>query len=409
MQNNVQKYDTFTTKISVLKNYMLCTSGGKIINIENTIIFLMTRIDEFLKNEKNSKIMINFFHFFLNFEFLIQVICSDVSSIVDDHVTVEMLCKLVSMALILKQKIYEEVCNDDFDRKNDFNESDCNSCGNNCNNGSINCHLNDEIDNTSRYNNENDTNDNQSQINIQENNNHKNEVTTTTDQKKLQNLNELIFKILVNGIGYVLIEIFFSQENLNLLLKLQNRDILHSISTFFDCNEIPFNTKTSDMKSTIHPVILILMNIFFIPKINSDNIDEKVLIKICELNKNGYLNPKKDFSVLKLSSFLCNLPVFKSNFDRIYNSNHHINKHKIENIRIIPEISNLNKKEFSKLTNILIIRFKKRLEMNDIIDSDMNMDISFLSSDIVMHVFSFMTFKRICRMACVSSGIYIYT
>jgi hypothetical protein len=448
-QRTATKLKFFETQFSVLKIFTICSTVGSIQNVDCLIDYLTSKIEGYFKDKipanygneiQNPSIFQNsaeFFSFVSTVEFLIQLLSHLSDRVLRDGVVIDCIRRLVSVSLLMKQNInnskrtYEKSSNGSNNRSNSYvnnyngvkikKGSDSvqknhvlalvtltggigyiliHRCANESSSslllksewdvgGSISALF--SVDHVNRNPNRNTNQEFNGNLNHHPNKNFNDDLSHNFNDDMSQNSSKI--------------------DN-------QNREEIHSTNS----KEI----KTINM--TIHPAMSIIMNTFFIPQICVHCCDQGVISDLCEEHSIGLLDPSEDFSSLVLPNILQLLPCCKSALTFIFQSpDTNINqgnkgkRYVSENGSFLPNIHTLGKIEFARLTTQLASRIKERLHgENDCYDDNgervtinlkkkrmsyaTGVDLSIFSSDILIHILSFMSFKRVSRMACVSSA-----
>ena len=382
----ILKNETFKTRFSVLKVFILSTCHGLSSNIEISLDYLVSKIEKcfttvegslgqcdcYFSSPKGS----DYFSFLSIFEFVVQLLSHLSSNLLGWDVVSKNLKRLTALALSLKRRVTE---GDEIVIKNTANSE----CGTPTEETPF--------------------------INAFKH--------TAYDDSRKNSMYALV--TLCSGIGYAFTQRYHSAESISLLQCGAQWDVSGDVSALFahaavsgqnlqhhvvesECLPAEACTAVLQSKSLLisHPAILIVMNVFFMPHIGSRDFDKPPMLIHCTNVSQAAVDPSSDFSVLNLSKILDLLPSGRSAVDQYF---------VLSNSTILPNLHNLNRADFRRFSKKLAVRFgegpKKEKVLNRLLESAAGKDLSSFSRDVLVHILSFMSFKRVCRMACVSSGI----
>ena len=176
-----------------------------------------------------------------------------------------------------------------------------------------------------------------------------------------------------------------------------------------------------------HPALSIIVNYFLMPHIGSQNSDKLTIKKYCNNFFYESIDPQKDFSSLNLQNFLNYLPSVKNVLQNIFQTSdiHDRKQAEKEKKEFLPDMNSLNKINFHRLVRQLNDRINENENENgdennqcenkmtylihngkkiQKFSEEYGMDLSLLGTDVLIHVLSFLSFKRICRLSCASSS-----
>ena len=386
----ILKNETFKTRFSVLKIFILSTCHGMSSNIEIALDYLISKIEKCFTTAEGSLGQrdshfstskgADYFSFLSIFEVVVQLLSHLSPNLLGWDIVAKNLRRLTALALSLKRHLTE---GDEVAAKNTANSE--------CNTGTDESQLinalkratNDEIRKNSMY----------------------------------------AFVTLCSGIGYAFTQRFHSTESISLLQCGTKWDVSGDVSALFanaavtgqnlqhhvlesDCLQAEACTAVLHSKSLLicHPAILIVMNVFFMPHLGSRDFDKPPMLIHCTNVSHATVDPSSDFSVLNLSRILDLLPSGRVAVNQYF---------VLSNSTILPNLHNLNRVDFRRFSRKLAVRFgevprKKKEKMynrEQHQESAAGKDLSSFSRDVLVHILSYMSFKRVCRMACVSSGV----
>ena len=291
----------------------------------------------------------------------------------------------------------------------------------------INKYDNDDSDSNIRNNND-DNNDNNNNDN---NNDNKGNSSNDNDDDGNDNIN---WKSEMNDLNNQNNQVYAdTKDNINnsdLLKERNDKKYQKKKSNERNKNESKnenkitnFIKETQNLDSSLsHPAISILINYFFMPHIGSQNYDKLIIKKYYNNIFFDSVDPQKDFSILNLQFFLNYLPSVKNILNNLFECENIFYKNKEEKNRkscFLPDIHSMNRIDFNRLINQLNSRFndnEKNIDECETsyliyngkkiqkISNQNGMDLSLFGIDILVHILSFLSFKRICRLSCASSS-----
>jgi F-box domain len=405
-----KKYDSFVTKFTGLKTFILCCSNGSPSNMELLLDYLVTKIEKCLGIEvgntsdsvsysQSSSTGSDFFRFFPILEFVIQLLCYLSPRIMELHAIVRSTRRLTCIAQAIKQRI---LCLDlplsEYSSKTmspnstvkiygkyPFDTAILRSDGAECNQAALKCSV-------------------------------------------------YAFVTLCSGIGYTVTQRFSCDDSVSFLLHCTDWDVSSALSSLFlshhsgnslndsFARNMRLSNKEEDASDTwkcsyilvAHPAIEIVMDVFFMPYIGTEDCDKVSMRTLCTHCSRLQIDPKDDFLPLNLSNIFDSLPFSSATLGYLFvpTESSESRREKDSTAHLLPNLRYLSNSDFCRLSRQLASRLEISLIAEERTTSRIEgrvsadgMDLSTFSKDVLVQILSFLSFKRVCRMACVSSGV----
>lgn len=404
-----KKHDSFLTKFAGLKTFIFCCSNGSALNIEALLDYLLTKIEICLGvdvgNASGSVICLptfregsDFFRFFSLFEFVIQLLCYLSPRIMELHTVVRSTRRLTSIAQVLKRRI---------------------SCLEFPLSEDVRATISQKISTGSSGMSASDT------------------ATFSADgvgDRAALKCSVYAFVALCSGIGYTLIQRFSCDDSVSFLLYNVDWDVSSILSSLFLshhsgnslndsfvenmslCNDEVDDTDTWKCSYILvaHPAVEIIMDVFFMPYIGTEECDKASMRTLCGYCSRLQTDPKNDFLPLDLSNIFDSLPFSSSTLGHFFgpSENSKLRKDKDSVSNLFPNLRYLSNSDFGRLSRQLASRLEVSLKTEERTQSHSEgrlsadgKDLSTFSKDVLVQILSFLSFKRVCRMACVSSCV----
>ena len=361
------RFDALTVKFSVLKNYIILAAQGVENNIEILVELLISKIKNYFDfsiitsaaDERCTFISKGpqFFSFFILLEFLFQVMSNLPTTALGIEFIGKILKTFTGIALKLKDFFY----NYHYIQKNRRENSD--------------------------------------NISVME-------VSDTL----LKNI--YAFVTLCSGIGYTFINRFSSAELINVLEK-SDWDVTNDVSSLFNSTTFPESLPDCSKVFIAHRAVLIVMKVYFMPHLGTQDCDKTQLKFLCDECKKSYVDPASDFSIMDMQKIFELLPGGKPVFCHYYLSfelsSFHKDNDEKKKSKLLPDLVSLGHRDFRRLANRLGSRYetgnRNGKHHNDLHISTDCMPLDVFSNDILIQVLSYLSFKRVCYMGYVSKRL----
>jgi F-box domain len=405
-----KKYDSFVTKFTGLKTFILCCSNGSPSNIELLLDYLVTKVEKWLGIEvRNTSERVScsqsfsegldFFRFFPILEFVIQLLCYLSPRIMELHAIVRITRRLTSIAQVIKQRIscldfpVSEHASETtspkstvkIDGKPPLDPAILRSDGAKCNQDAVKCSV-------------------------------------------------YAFVTLCSGIGYTVTQRFSCDDSVSFLLHYADWDVSSVLSSLFLCHHsgnslndsfvqnMCLSNKEEDTSDAwrcrytlvAHPAVEIIMGVFFMPYIGTEDCNKASMRTLCTHCSRLQIDPKDDFLPLNLSNIFDSLPFSSATLGYLFvpTESSKLRRDKDSAAHLLPNLRYLSNSDFCRLSRQLASRLEVSLREEELTSSRSEgrmsgdgMDLSTFSKDVLVQILSFLSFKRVCRMACVSSGV----
>ena len=393
-----KKYDSFATKFTGLKTFILCCSNGSPSNMELLLEYLVTKIEKCvgIENENTSdrgscsysfREASDFFRFFPTLEFVIQLLCYLSPRIMELHTVVRSTRRLASIAQAIKQRILT------FDLF-------------------VSEHGNPALD-TAMF-----------------------RLDGAEYDRPALKCNVHAFVTLCSGIGFTLTQRFSCDDSVSYLLYNADWDVSSALSSLFLSHQSGNGLNDSFVRNmrlsneeededendtwkcsyllVAHPAIEIIMDVFFMPYIGTEDCDKASMRTLCAYCSRLQIDPQDDFSPLNLSNIFDSLPFSSATLGYLFvpTESSKLRRDKDSAAHLLPNLRYLSNSDFCRLSRQLASRLEVSLKAKEHTSSRGEgrvsadgMDLSTFSKDILVQILSFLSFKRVCRMACVSSGV----
>ena len=361
------RFDALTVKFSVLKNYIILAAQGVENNIEILVELLISKIKNHFTfssitsaaDERCTFISKGpqFFSFFILVEFLFQIM----SNLPKNALGIEFIGRILKTFTGIALKLKDFFYNYHYIQKN----------------------LRENSDNIS--------------------------VMEVSDAL-LKNI--YAFVTLCSGIGYTFINKFSSAELIT-VLENSDWDVTNDVSSLFNSTTFPESLPDCSKVFIAHRAVLIVMNVYFMPHLGTQDCDKTQLKFLCDECKKSYVDPASDFSKMDMQKIFELLPGGKPVFCHYYlpleSSSFHKENDEKKKSKLLPDLVSLGHRDFRRLANRLGSRYetgnRNGKHHNDLHISTDCMPLDVFSNDILIQVLSYLSFKRVCYMGYVSKRL----
>lgn len=361
------RFDALTVKFSVLKNYIILAAQGVESNIEILVELLISKIKNHFDfssitsaaDERCTFISKGpqFFSFFILLEFLFQIMSNSPINALGIEFIGRILRTFTGIALKLKDFFY-------------------------------NYHY------------------------IQKNRRENSDNSSVMEVSDILLKNIYAFVTLCSGIGYTFINRFSSAELIT-VLENSDWDVTNDVSSLFNSTTFPESLPDCSKVFIAHRAVLIVMKVYFMPHLGTQDCDKTQLKVLCDECKKSYVDPASDFSIMDMQKIFELLPGGKPVFCHYYlpleTSSFHKDNEEKKKSKLLPDLVSLGHRDFRRLANRLGSRYetgnRNGKQHNDLHISTDCMPLDVFSNDILIQVLLYLSFKRVCYMGYVSKRL----